>query len=90
MSRPRQSPATERILAQGRELLELSRRAIALGQALQALTGSTPQGAGEGRASEAQAHVATMLDRAEVAMRQLMGPAPATAQVRRRARHHFI
>lgn len=70
-------------------MLALSQRAIALGQALRALTGSTPQGAGEDLASEAQVRVAAMLDRAEAATRQFMGPPPA-AHPRRRARQHFI
>lgn len=90
MSRSHQSPATEQVLAQGRELIELSRRAIALGQALQAQAGPAPQASDPGLAREAQARAAAMLDRAEVATRQLMGHSPAVVRASRRARRHFI
>lgn len=100
MSRSSQSPAERQLIAQAHELVGLGHRAIALAQALQGLTGLPPAEARERLAKEGgaqalaqlQARVAAMLDRAEVATRQVVGPPPATLSVQRRtrARHHFI
>lgn len=94
MSRSRQPRHEQQLIAQARELVDLGRRATALAQALQAMTGLPPGQARERLATEGgapalaqlQARVAALLDRAEVATRQLVGPPPATLAATRRAR----
>lgn len=94
MSRSSQPLHEQQLVAQARELVGLGRRAIALAQALQAVAGLPPaqareclgQESGAQALAQSQARVAAMLDRAEVATRQLVGPPPATLAVTRRAR----
>lgn len=100
MSRPDQSPSTRQLVAQGREVLALSRRAIALAQALQAMTGMQSHEAqecllkdgGEPALERVRSRVAAMLDRAEVATRLAVGPKtrPMVGTRRARAPQHFI
>lgn len=100
MSRSPQPLHEQQLVAQAHELLGLSRRAVALAQSLQAMTGVPPAEARERLVREAgpealaqlQARVAALLDRAEVATRQRLGPPPATQDVTRRvrARRPFI
>lgn len=81
-------------------MLELSRRAIALAQALQAMTGMQPDEAracllkdgGEQALERERNRVAEMLDRAEVATRHAVGPKTRPLGGNRRARvpQHFI
>lgn len=95
MSRSSQSRSEQQLIAQARELMELSRRAMALAQALQALADPSSRDAGAGLDSaddarvqqQVQVHVAAVLDRAEVATRQVMGPRSAAANGNLRARH---
>lgn len=94
MSRPRTAHPAQQLIAHARELSELCGRAIAISQALQALTGLEPSaererlehGGGAHALAQVQARVAAILQRAEVATRQAVGPASVTPSAQRRPR----
>lgn len=84
MSRSHPTDPLRQLVAHAHELSELSRRAIELSQALEALTGVDPgaerqrlqQGAGAVALAQLPARVEEILARAEAAARRERGPAP--------------
>lgn len=100
MSRSRPDHPVQQLIAHARELGELSRRAIELSQAMQALAGVDPvaerqrlqRGAGSAALAQIEARVEDMLSRADAAAGRAVGPAPqqTRAQPRKRFSRSFV
>lgn len=100
MSRSRPAHPVQELIAHARELSELSRRAIELSQALQALSGVDPvaererlqHGAGAAALAKLQVRVEEIQARAEAAAQREVGPVSplGNSSPRTRLRRSFV
>ena len=94
MNRSRPTHPARQLIHFARELSELGRRAVELGQALEALAGVDPvsererlqQGTGGSALAQIQVRVDEMLARAEAATRCAVGPTQRPPQLQARIR----